>query len=888
MGKREMTSLPTDPGAFRDATELARAVEEALRDAPLTGPKETAVKEVMEWARSCGIDPESAEALPAYNEAAASVPTELKQLLGRYAEHEDLRAALISLLGSSGTGDDARVLILDALEPNVSAIDVGELARLNLKQRPRVLYRALEVIAATGCGEALFALEKAYGKLSGEPGRKAPELAGNLRLGLLEAEVLTAAIAGRTKSASAQDLDESELLYCCLALSAEQQWKLKSGPLGTNLLKQISKPAIDLDADLRERAKEASSLHPYYMHVRDELHELALITGVPEDKELRGRAVEHLFRRDDLSDIEELAAYLPENILRQYVSRALTKENRRGKRADRAEFALELLQRSSPEFRSEFRSIAAECLDESNDRLKAEAARTLARDHSALPTNLTAKLSRAYDEMPTQLQEELAADLGAVVGGQPLTLDSLLRLVAGAPDDEVEPQLRRLLTRWAAEPRLSLEDVAQVMEVVGQSITRLSDDQRKACMPDVVETAAGWLHARGRQIVEPSRILLRWRRFREIVFDYFDAFAKRLRADQARGLLSEAVGPYADASPEIFERLAGIQLDAEREDRILSPVLLEAVGSNPRSADAAFKRVAEQPQRRLLIAGLLTERAAQERIADLNRALDAGATEALLTQRQAVLEALQEAEAAGKGNERLLELFRDIRETIGAFGVDTGQEEQTDAPSDGVQEWRAEAAKRSSGVVKNDSKGGGLSPRKEISGHADEAARLVGELDKRVHSPRVVPLADRRHYRNDLVALIRAMAAQGMLDEIEPQNGASLARVLESGAPDLQALVWKEWANRSGRDEETDLTVALADADSGRSEGQMLFRLEAVVACVESDDIRRTVNSLPIEDLSVGWSRLQRLLIADLRKVGELEQREKRQETTIGDTQLHA
>jgi hypothetical protein len=98
---------------------------------------------------------------------------------------------LMALLGRAGAADEIRLAALEALEPVVTAAEALELARINTGQRPVVLPRALEVLAATACGMALFALRKVYA-LRDDVSEAAARLAANLEDLLPEAQALRA------------------------------------------------------------------------------------------------------------------------------------------------------------------------------------------------------------------------------------------------------------------------------------------------------------------------------------------------------------------------------------------------------------------------------------------------------------------------------------------------------------------------------------------------------------------------------------------------------------------------------------------------------------------------------------------------------------------------
>ena len=108
-----------------------------------------------------------------------------------------------------------------------------------------------------------------------------------------------------------------------------------------------------------------------------------------------------------------------------------------------------------------------------------------------------------------------------------------------------------------------------------------------------------------------------------------------------------------------------VELDPQQEERILLPVLAESLPNAGDRVGETFERSADRGRRRLTAAGVLELKGALSRAAALEEAQRSGATTALVERREALIEALGEAEEAARGNERLIELFEAIRQAVG-------------------------------------------------------------------------------------------------------------------------------------------------------------------------------------------------------------------------------
>lgn len=299
-----------EPDGVRDA------LDNELKRLPLAGRKTKITREVEDWAGTHGRQATDPALLDDYNTAAERAGEELRTLLDRRAESQDGKRVLIGLLGRAVASDSVRLAVLDTLEPIVGPEDANELARINTGQRPQVLGRAIQVLAATACATALFALRKVYSERE-DSATAAGRLADGLDDLLPEAIAIRRALVEESDRRDASELDQRETLLCVLALSSAEQTKLASSPSGRGLMALAHAAAPDLDAHLRAEAAGASSLGRFHARLRDDLLEFVLLADVPDER-LRDRALENVFRREDLKDVRELLIQLPDSALKTY------------------------------------------------------------------------------------------------------------------------------------------------------------------------------------------------------------------------------------------------------------------------------------------------------------------------------------------------------------------------------------------------------------------------------------------------------------------------------------------------------------------------------------------------------------------------------------------
>ena len=360
---------------------------------------------------------------------------------------DDGKSALISLLGRAVASDSVRLAVLDILEPIVGPEDADELARINTGQRAQVLGRAIEVLAATACATAMFALRTVYSERE-DSGSAAERLADDLEALLPEALAVRTALDKQHHAPETSGLDPRETLFCLLALSSAEQTQLAHAPSGRSLIGLAQDSAPELDARLREEAAGGSSLGRFHARLRDALLQFVLVTDV-SDVRLRERALENVFRREDLTDIDELLLQLPDPALRSYAERALTRANRKS-RPDRAALALQVI-RDREALRIALADQAHDSLDDPSIDVRVGAASMLLPDIEGLDPARRKRILDVYEALPSRAREALASEIDLATlsaGDRPPSLDGLLTWIRASPDADLTRRLRLSLDVW--------------------------------------------------------------------------------------------------------------------------------------------------------------------------------------------------------------------------------------------------------------------------------------------------------------------------------------------------------------------------------------------------------------------------------------------------------
>ncbi len=855
--------------------ELAAALREALRKAPLERKERTDEEQTELWVE-----------------------------LGQLIEDKIGKAAVIRLLGITGTSDDVRSLALRVLEGQLGPGDTGDFARANVKQRSQVILPAVEVLGGIPGAEAVFALAKVYAHRDDEAGSIARKLAENNREKDPASNVLEVVVDGEQPTTAGGELDSRELLLAAMAMPPQPQSDLSRTSSGKELVERME-PATRAEGErIRKLSSGSGGLHSYDSTLRDEMINLVLVAAMPVDEEFHGWARENLFRREDLEKVRDLAPFLPGPEISEYAKRALSSQNRRGPRSDRAKLALELLRESTADVRSERREEAVACLDEEDADLRAAALRLVSVDSEVLPAQLRGRLATVFDELPPAHQSRISADLR--LGGKgPEGHESFLRWVRGAEEQDVRNRLEALLERWAAQMgTISPEQAAELIQGFGGGFALLGPDEQSELTRDLVAVTSDWIRSQKGRIVESTSALTRWEHFRDIVATHVGEFIDRVRVDQAKGLIREILGlREGSPDPDLLAKLAEQPVPGEEFERVMRPIFVEAVRTDQQAISGIIEPASTEAGYRLLTAGLIVDIESKVRSRQLAESLRVGTPEALLERQRIVLDALEDARDEADGNQRIVELLGEIGRTIGgdqgnhsdqgpaARSTDEAGPSQGDPP-EAVLDWRKSIAERFAGVVEFD--GQILVYPVDSTTDGSELLAVIKELDRRSNSKRIAPVSERKHYREDLVRLLDSMLDSGLVATDQAGNnltlssqlgesGREIAELLDGGRPELRDLFWQRASERSGaEDGPNQLITAIERSASQPDDSSALSMLSAALESADSENAEGTARSIAPEMIGNAWIAVSSLISIDLRSEEDLRTREREKEAKIG------
>lgn len=859
---------------YPDVDELSAALSEELRNTSLDG-----------------------------REQSEDAQNELWVELGQLIEDRIGKAAVIRLLGITGTSDDVRLLALRVLEGQLGPDDTGDFARANLKQRAQVIGPAVEALGSIPGAEAVFALAKIYARRDDDAGSLARNLAESNRAKDPASRDLEALVSGEGSLTAVPERASRELLLAAMSLPTQTQADLAGTDWGKELGERMS-PAAQTEGDrIRSLSSGPGGLHSYDSTFRDEMIDLALVTAMPVDEEFHAWARENLFRSDDLGRVSEVAPYLPGPELAEYARRALSVQNRRGSRSDRARLALELLRESTADVRLARREEAVACLDEEDADLRSEALRLLAVDSGELPAQLRGRLATVFDELPPANQSRISADLQ--LGGKgPESHESFLRWVKGAEGQDVQIRLEALLERWAGlRGTITPEQAGELIQTFGGGFALVGQDVQPEITQDLVEVTSGWIRSRKGRIVDSTSVLSMWRPFRGIVATHIGEFIERLRVDQAKGLIREILGLREDGpDPELLAELAEQPLSGEDFQRVLRPVLVEAVRADPQAVGNVIGRTSSGSGCRLLAAGLIADLESKSRSRLLAESLRVGTPESLLERQRIVLDALEGAKEEADGNQRIVELLGEIGRTIGGNTGDQSDrglatrssgnaESSLGEPPAAVLDWRKGAVDRFAGIVKLNGQIL-IFPTDSVSDGV-ELLGLIKELDRRSHSKRVAPVSEREHYREDLVRLLDSILDSGLVavdkrgSTLTPNarlsdSGTGIAELLDGGRPELRDLFWQRVNSRGEDGGSSQLFMALERSADHPGDGPALSMLSAALDSADPGDAEEAARSLAADQIGNAWDATSALLSMDLRSEEDLRVQEREKEAKIG------
>lgn len=399
-------------------TSAVDSIVERLRTTPLSGPRDKLSAEVREWADVASQSGTDAEVLAAFNHAADIDAAAVRTDLMRVGEQADTRRALIAVLSRQGTTDATRLAVLTALAATMTEHDVEEFARVSVRQRATVLGPTIELLGDMPTAESLFALARVFATRDDAFGAWAARLARALRV-----DVAAAAALDALDEAVPPVQTQVELAYAAAASDPMTLAQLRDRSM-TPLKMQLAEEMALLDARLQSRTKHVGgTTNEFDTRLRGALYEAMAITMLPASEDHQARALEHLFRRTDLADLGAIAPALPSKVLIEYVTRSLTRANRRGGRVDRARFALELVGADRPDLWEAARAAVIECLDEESTELRVAASVALARHATKLDSRLRRRLATMFAAFDPTTQERVVDDFAPVLATESHEVD---------------------------------------------------------------------------------------------------------------------------------------------------------------------------------------------------------------------------------------------------------------------------------------------------------------------------------------------------------------------------------------------------------------------------------------------------------------------------------
>lgn len=783
-----------------------------------------------------------------------TVPAATSDRLLEAALEREGRTALLALVNRTGLTNVGRRAILDALRETFEPDEAPVLARAIVRQHSSVMLAGIGLLEGSRSAAALFAVRKPLRRGEAEIDEACDRAAA--RLGIeVHAERYV-----RRNGVPPENFPVRELAYAAAAAAPETLAAIREQGADKRVIDQLGRGIEGLLDELNVQTR-TGSLNEFDGRLRDELHEAVVLTGLPDKTERQERSLDNLFRRRDLGDVGQLAQHLPQAAVIHYAKRALSQSNRSSKRMDRAVLALAMLEAAESGTRAALHDVVLECLEEADAGLAAGAVAALAAHAEDLPARDRQRVIGRFGTLPAQMQQELAPRLSGLAASaeEGLDVDSFLRWVEGAPDDERRARLRALKARWDTTV-IAPEQATLFLATLARGIDRLPEAEQEQWREELVEGALSWMFRQGTKIVESSRALLAWPPFAWLVLEDLDLSLSLLRPDQARGLLIEVMR-QAEEPAWFVASVAQADVEAEELPRVVVPVLVEAIRSDLRATDTAFESVDPAAQRRLLQSALIAAGQTRRRIEALGQTTRDAADAAAVRHGGAVLDALRAAEEASEGNEAIQAQFDAVRRAVATALV---SQEARDLP-DGVVRWRLETASRHSEVLEAPDEG--CSPLRFTEGAPTAGVlRVLSELDQRVHSPRVVTAEERTHLRQDLLRCIDHIVDARLVEK-------EAARGLGS-RPALGQLVWARWAQRTA-DPSGDLVQALSKLTDAQDRQQAVLKVDALAGHTPEGVVAEVVDAVPTEGLKSAWSTVTAGLANRLRQVASLEQEAK-------------
>jgi hypothetical protein len=442
-----------------------------------------------------------------------------------------------------------------------------------------------------------------------------------------------------------------------------------------------------------------------------------------------------------------------------------------------------------------------------------------------------------------------------------LDVAALNRWLLGAKDDEIFDRLQAGLERWKKTAAIDAPGVAALSSTLLALAEKLAQQERELARSAIAEQLSDWLAKARADPRHAISTLLGGGGVADLISEHFWKSSLSRLAPPLVSVLLPAAIDASSTSEETLGRLAS-EVPGVHEGFRSALSALVAEGFD---LDRVFELAGQSGQRELLLARLRVTRtlAADER--HLAAARDEATTEALVASRETVLSALEAADEASAGNERLQRHFAAIRRAIGFVT----EPSIAAPPGQAVLEWRTHAADEFSGVVT------AMDPARPITVTAAEQEglpdllRLIEELDRRSHARGVTTAQDRQHHLADLQSLVR-----GILERSDNEVPPRLAQLADR-RPELARLVWTAALRASG-----DTRAALAEALSNQTDPRRsLLQIDILLEQASDEDLIDVVSELSPEDVAAAWpsagslyahrSRARDLVAADVDRQSE-------------------
>jgi hypothetical protein len=811
-----------------------RTLGDHLTELLLSDPPATATKAVMDWASR--QSPPITDPGPALDEFRARARRDRARagdlIRARLSEDGGIEDALTAV-NARGVPTALRLSVLDQIADRLEPRHVRELARVSARQHAQVVLRARDILVRLGTAEAMYALVRILGRRDDEAGRLAVE--AGVELG----NTLPAVAAVRAGEAP-DEIGGEDLFYAALALPTTETSSARSAGDVRTIVELV---AADVDAALQASGRTVGGLSDYEQALRDDVHALVLAWRLARDEPLEGRAVDTVLRSGSADDVAQVVADADVNVSRTVATRALDRSRRRHERfAVQAVGAMRGL-RDRDDVRRELRSTMVEALEDDELDVRTAAIEALATDADDLEARERRAVALAYAALPTDRRATVSSGLGQL-GREVVALRDAGAIVDWARGaSPADASLRAgLLAEALQENGLALDDATDLLATIVMLLQVVGGREGES-IGGVREIA---LHILGAVARNPPHVepLLAIPGVLELLGRSITASDLEAVHDSPRPLLVAGLLRTGQSS----------WLAADEPDPlVLDQVLAHVAADVPGEWDDIVRHASERVRRRLLRARLLGLALVLRELEQLERAEREQSAIVLSEQRDAVIGALNDAEAAARGNPGLLEQLAFVRQAVVAVA-------SSDPPDDRsrLEAWHARISE-TVGVRRH-------GERLEVSTSDDDVLSLLLEADVMAHGRDNLSPAGRTAVRRDLVDLVDGLVAAGYGPG--GPHWTILAKHLR-GRNELTRLVWGSWS--STLEDAAAETAAVLIVPGGSHEAAM--RLDALVRRLDDDGVNRVADAVAPTDLETASLTIGRLLRAASRARDGLRER---------------